>query len=192
MKELVFATNNPHKLEEARAVLRGVIEVISLADLGCYDDIPETANTLEGNALLKANYIKNKFKVNCFSDDTGLEIEALNGAPGVYSARFAGEGKKPIDNMNKVLTLMKGATNRKAQFRAVIVLIYNNLTYTFEGKVSGTITDEPRGQGGFGYDPIFVPDGWNKTFAQLSPKKKNRISHRGKALVKLANFLNLN
>jgi len=131
MKELVFATNNPHKLEEARAVLRGVIEVISLADLGCYDDIPETANTLEGNALLKANYIKNKFKVNCFSDDTGLEIEALNGAPGVYSARFAGEGKKPIDNMNKVLTLMKGATNRKAQFRAVIVLIYNNLTYSF-------------------------------------------------------------
>ena len=189
MNKLVFATNNNHKLEEVRAILGERFEVVSLKEIGCFDDIPETADTLEGNALLKAQYIFEKFGLDCFADDTGLEINALDGAPGVYSAHFAGEERDAQKNMQKVLTLMQGIENREAHFRTVIALIRNGAITYFEGKVSGKIAETPTGSAGFGYDPIFVPEGYDKSFAELSLEEKNKISHRAMAVQKLADYL---
>ena len=189
MDKLVFATNNNHKLEEVRAILSERFEVVSLKEIGCFDDIPETADTLEGNALLKAQYVFEKFGLDCFADDTGLEINALDGAPGVYSARFAGKECDAQKNMQKVLTLMKGVENREARFRTVIALIRKGKTDYFEGKIEGKIAEIPTGNAGFGYDPIFVPEGYSKSFAELSLKEKNKISHRARAVQKLADFL---
>jgi len=191
MNKLVFATNNAHKLAEVRAILEPEFTIISLDDLNCKDDIPETADTLEGNALLKATYIHDKFGLDCFADDTGLEIEALNGAPGVYSARYAGEDNNSYNNMSKVLSLLENKTNRKACFRTVITLILGEKTNFFEGKIDGNITLVPRGESGFGYDPIFVPEGYLLSFAQLSANEKNNISHRALAVNKLIDFLQL-
>jgi len=189
MNKLVFATNNKHKLDEVRAILGEAFEIASLKDIACFDDIPETADTLEGNALQKARYIFDKFGLDCFADDTGLEIEALNGAPGVYSARFAGEECNSQKNMQKVLSLMEGCPNRKACFRTIIALIQNGTIKYFEGKICGKIAEVPSGSAGFGYDPIFIPDGYKKSFAELSPEEKNEISHRALATKKLANYL---
>ncbi len=186
--ELVFATNNAHKLEEVSAMLKDV-RILSLKEIGCTEDIPETAETLEGNALLKARYIVEKYGKNCFSDDTGLEVEALNGAPGVYSARYAGESQNSEANMQKLLVEMAGKSNRKARFRTVIALILDGKEYLFEGEVRGVITEERRGAEGFGYDPVFLPDGYTKTFAELPLSEKNIISHRAKAVAKLIEFL---
>ena len=189
MNKLVFATNNNHKLEEVRTILGESFEVVSLKEIGCFDDIPETADTLEGNALLKAQYVFEKFGLDCFADDTGLEISALDGAPGVYSARFAGEACDAKKNMQKVLALMNGNQNREACFRTVIALIRNGVVNYFEGKVAGKIAETPTGNAGFGYDPIFVPEGYSESFAELSSEEKNKISHRAIAVEKLANFL---
>jgi XTP/dITP diphosphohydrolase len=189
MKELVFATNNAHKLKEVRAILEPYFKIISLADLKCEDDIPETANTLEGNALLKAQYIHNKFGLDCFADDTGLEIEALGSEPGVYSARYAGEENNAQNNMNKVLRLLGEKNNRAACFRTVIALIKGNETFYFDGRIEGDIAAKPFGNAGFGYDPIFVPKGYQLSFAQLSTEEKNQISHRALAVKKLVSFL---
>lgn len=192
MKKIVFATNNNHKLEEVRALLETHFEVVSLSELGCFDDIAETADTLEGNALIKAKYIADTFGVDCFADDTGLEIEYLNGAPGVYSARYAGENHDANANMNKVLTQMALATNRQACFRTIITMIENGKPKNFEGLVRGQITTSPAGTNGFGYDPIFIPEGFSKTFAQLDAATKNKISHRGQAVKKLVEYLKTN
>lgn len=188
--KLVFATNNKHKLDEVRKITsRHPIEIVSLAEINCFDDIPETADTLEGNALQKAHYIQEKFGLNCFADDTGLEVEALNNAPGVYSARYAGPGHDSEANMKKLLHEMEGMENRKARFRTVIALVWNGKTYTFDGIVNGTITTTKRGENGFGYDPIFIPEGYEQTFAELGNDIKNQISHRAKAVEKLDEFL---
>lgn len=189
MRKLVFATNNAHKLEEVRAVLDNKIEIISLNELGCYDDIPETADTLEGNALIKAAYVFNKFEMACIADDTGLEVEALNGEPGVYSARYGGEPHNAQKNMQKLLTNLKGIENRKARFRTVIVLKDAERELYFEGTIHGHISETPSGAAGFGYDPVFVPDGYNKSFAELGPELKNKISHRALAVEELIRFL---
>ena len=189
MNKLVFATNNAHKLDEVRAMLRGFFEIISLREIGCFDEIPETADTLEGNALLKAQYVFDKFGLDCFADDTGLEIEALNGAPGVYSARFAGRDCDPQKNMQKVLRLLENSANRKACFRTVIALIQAGTVQYFEGKINGSIAETQTGNAGFGYDPVFVPEGYGKSFAALSPEEKNSISHRALAVKKLADYL---
>lgn len=189
MDKLVFATNNPHKLEEVRAILGSDVEVLSLRDIGCTADIPETADTLEGNALLKARFVASRYGVDCFADDTGLEVAALDGAPGVYSARFAGPGCTPADNVRKLLGLMQDADDRSARFRTVVALIRGGKEYCFEGMVGGTIARTPAGCGGFGYDPVFVPEGYDRTFAELPPAEKNRISHRARAVAKLADFL---
>ena len=166
--KLVFATNNKHKLDEVRKITsHHPVEIVSLAEINCFDDIPETADTLEGNALQKAHYIQEKFGLNCFADDTGLEVEALNNAPGVYSARYAGPGHDSEANMKKLLHEMEGMENRKARFRTVIALVWNGKTYTFDGIVNGTITTTKRGENGFGYDPIFIPEGYEQTFAEL-------------------------
>lgn len=188
--KLVFATNNKHKLDEVRNITsRHPVEIVSLAEINCFDDIPETADTLEGNALQKAHYIQEKFGLNCFADDTGLEVEALNNAPGVYSARYAGPGHDSEANMKKLLHEMEGKENRKARFRTVIALVWNGKTYTFDGIVNGTITTTKRGENGFGYDPIFIPEGYEQTFAELGNDIKNQISHRAKAVEKLDEFL---
>lgn len=188
--KLVFATNNKHKLDEVRKITsRHPVEIVSLAEINCFDDIPETADTLEGNALQKAHYIQEKFGLNCFADDTGLEVEALNNAPGVYSARYAGPGHDSETNMKKLLHEMEGKENRKARFRTVIALVWNGKTYTFDGIVNGTITTTKRGENGFGYDPIFIPEGYEQTFAELGNDIKNQISHRAKAVEKLDEFL---
>ncbi len=188
--KLVFATNNKHKLDEVRKITsRHPVEIVSLAEINCFDDIPETADTLEGNALQKAHYIQEKFGLNCFADDTGLEVEALNNAPGVYSARYAGPGHDSEANMKKLLHEMEGKENRKARFRTVIALVWNEKTYTFDGIVNGTITTTKRGENGFGYDPIFIPEGYEQTFAELGNDIKNQISHRAKAVEKLDEFL---
>ena len=180
-KKLVFATNNAHKLDEISSILGEKVELLSLKDIHCHVDIPETADTLEGNAMLKAEY---------FADDTGLEVEALNGAPGVYSARYAGgEGHNAEANMQKLLQNMQGAPNRKAQFRTAICLILDGKKHLFEGIVKGEIIKEKRGSSGFGYDPIFVPEGYTKTFAELGNETKNKISHRALAVEKLCRFL---
>ena len=187
--KIVFATNNEHKLAEIRAILGDAFEVVSLADIGCHEDIPETGSTLEENALMKAEYIYNKYHLSCFADDTGLEVEALNGAPGVYSARYAGEHCSYQDNVDKMLAAMNGQTNRKAAFRTCIALNLNGESYYFEGRCDGQITEEQRGTEGFGYDPIFQPDGYEQTFAELGHEVKNAISHRGRATQKLIAFL---
>lgn len=189
MRKLVFATNNAHKLEEVRAVLENKIEIISLNELGCYDDIPETADTLEGNALIKAAYVFEKFGLTCIADDTGLEVEALNGEPGVYSARYGGEPHDAQKNMQKLLKKLDGVENRKAQFRTVIVLMDAQRELYFEGMIHGNIATVPSGNAGFGYDPVFIPDGYDKSFAELGAELKNRISHRALAVEKLVQFL---
>lgn len=192
--KIVFATNNSHKLEEIRQILGKSIEVLSLADINCHEDIPETAPTIEGNAMMKARYVYDKYGTPCFADDTGLEVEALNGAPGVYSARYAGgEGHDSEANMRKLLHELEGKENRRAQFRTVIALIEQKdgkpVAHTFEGKIEGHISDEKRGTSGFGYDPIFVPEGYEQSFAELGNEIKNKISHRARAVARLAEYL---
>ena len=205
MKELVFATNNKHKLQEVREMLNGIVEIKSLSDIGLEGDIPETAETLEGNALQKAQWVFERTGIDCFADDTGLEVEALGGRPGVYSARYAGEHCSFDDNINKMLEEMKGKTNRRACFRTVICLIesgkpsandnnkVNNnegcFTRYFEGRVDGAILTERYGQEGFGYDPIFMPDRFAVSFAEMPLEVKNHISHRGRAVAKLVEYL---
>ena len=189
MKQLVFATNNVHKLDEIRAILNGKVEVLSLSDIDCHADIPETADTLEGNARLKAEFIYRKYGLDCFADDTGLEVEALNGEPGVFSARYAGEGHDSQANMRKLLSEMSGKENRNAQFRTAICLIEGGKESIFEGIVKGRIIDEKRGADGFGYDPVFVPEGYSETFAEMGEEEKNRISHRARAVQKLCAYL---
>lgn len=191
MRKLVFATNNAHKLEEIRAILGDKVEVLSLKDIQCEADIPETADTLEGNAALKAEYIYRHYGLDCFADDTGLEVEALNGAPGVYSARYAGgEGHDSEANMRKLLAEMKGKENRKAQFRTSICLIEGGTEHLFEGVVKGEIIEAKRGASGFGYDPVFMPEGYTETFAEMGSEEKNRISHRARAVQALCAYLN--
>lgn len=189
MMELIFATHNLHKTEEARAILGSRFIVKNLKDLGFIEDIPETADTLEGNALLKVHYIFEKFHCDCFADDTGLEVEALDNRPGVYSARYAGENSTYQDNVRKILEEMKGISNRKASFRTVIALILNGKEYLFEGRVDGYIITEPRGNSGFGYDPVFRPENSDLTFAELGENIKNQVSHRGIVMRKLMDFL---
>ena len=188
-KKLVVATNNAHKLEEISQILGENIELLSLKDIQCTTEIPETADTLEGNAQQKAEYIYKHFGLDCFADDTGLEVEALDGAPGVFSARYAGNENNSEANMQKLLLNLQGANNRKAQFRTVICLIIGGKTHLFEGICKGRIIEEKRGETGFGYDPIFVPEGYNETFAELGNDIKNKISHRAKAVDLLCKFL---
>lgn len=190
MRRLVFATNNLHKLDEAKKILQGSIEILSLADIDCTDEIPETANTLQGNAMQKAQYIKEKFGFDCFADDTGLLIEALDNRPGVYSARYAGEPSNSFNNMQKVLTEMQGVTNREAKFMTCVALIEGDSELIFNGEIKGEITTAPIGENGFGYDPIFTPENHNETFAQLPEDIKNSISHRARAMQKFATYLN--
>jgi len=190
--KLVFASNNKHKIEEVSAILGSFCTIISLKELGCDDEIPETQPTIEGNALQKARYIHEKYKVNCFADDTGLEIDALHGDPGVYSARFAGEGCSFRDNMEKVLRLMEHEDNRKAVFKTVIALILDGTEYLFEGKVTGKITLTEMGEKGFGYDPIFLPDGYSLTYAEMDLHEKNKLSHRARATAKMKEFFDTN
>jgi len=189
MHKLVFATNNDHKLRELKEILSSEFELLSLSDIGCDDDIPETGTTLEANAAQKSFYIWDKYGIDCFADDTGLEIEALGNEPGVYSARYAGEGRNASDNMVKVLEKMGNETNRNARFRCVISLIIGGKEKQFEGIVEGKILTEKHGEAGFGYDPIFMPDGFNQSFAEMSADDKNRISHRGRAVMKLVDYL---
>ena len=188
-KKFVFATNNAHKLEEVTAILGDKIELLSMKDIHCHADIPETADTLEGNALLKARYIFENYNMDCFADDTGLEVEALNGAPGVYSARYAGDAHNSEANMRKLLQDMEGIENRKAQFRTVFALIINGKEHLFEGIVKGEITKHRCGSSGFGYDPVFIPEGYTQTYAEMGNTLKNKISHRALATNKLCNFL---
>jgi XTP/dITP diphosphohydrolase len=187
--ELIFATNNKHKVEEVQALLVPEYKIISLQQLHCTEDIPETAETLEGNALIKARYVYQRFGKSCFADDTGLEVEALNNAPGVYSARYAGDDKDMQANRTKLLREMEGVIHRNARFRTVVALIHKNSEYLFEGQVNGVITTIARGEGGFGYDPIFIADGMEMTFAELDLSIKNSISHRARAINKLVSFL---
>ena len=189
-RKLVFATNNAHKLEEVAAILGDKVELLSLNDIDCHTDIPETAETLEGNALLKSSFIYRNYQLDCFADDTGLEVEALNGAPGVYSARYGeGGGLDAQANMRKLLHELEGKENRKAQFRTAISLILDGKEYLFEGVIKGEIIKEKRGDSGFGYDPIFKPEGYEQTFAELGNEIKNKISHRALAVQKLCEFL---
>ncbi len=188
--KLVFATNNRHKLDEIRDILGDKVKILSLKDIGCFDDIPETADTLEGNALIKARYIYEKFGVDCFADDTGLEVEALGGEPGVYSARYAGEECDSEANMQKLLQNLTGKNNRNAQFRTVIALIINGEENIFNGIVKGRISETKLGNSGFGYDPIFIPEGFSESFAQMTGSMKNSISHRYRATEELNNYLN--
>ena len=187
-QKIVFATNNAHKLEEVAAILGDGYEVLSLREIGCDADIPETADTFAGNALQKAQYVKQHYGYDCFADDSGLEVDVLDGAPGVYSARYSGGGSEP--NMDKLLYNLMGKSERGAQFRTVIALLIGEETQLFEGVVRGAIIEERRGEGGFGYDPIFVPEGYEHTFAELGNEVKNRISHRAKAVELLAQYLN--
>lgn len=187
--KLVFATNNKNKILEVQQLLPESIEIISLESIGCFEEIPETADTIEGNAILKANYVTQKYGYNCFADDTGLEVDALNGEPGVFSARYAGQKCSSEDNMNKLLESLGDATNRTAQFKTVIALNLNGRQHLFTGIAKGEITLKKIGNQGFGYDPIFKPEGYSRTFAQLSLEEKGLISHRGKATEQLINFL---
>lgn len=190
MQQLVFATNNAHKLEEVQAKAGNHIKLLSLDDIKCYDDIEETGLTFNENASIKSHYIYERYNLNCFGDDSGLEIEALNNEPGIYSARYAGEHGNHQANMDKVLEKLKGNASRNARFRTVISLIWNGEEYFFEGSVPGTIRTERCGTAGFGYDPIFQPDGYDITFAEMSMEEKNNISHRGRAVDQLIAFLN--
>lgn len=189
LPEIVFASNNAHKLEEARAILKDKVTVLSLNDIDCHDEIPETADTLEGNALIKARWVKDKYGYDCFADDTGLMVEALGDAPGVYSARYAGEHCSPSDNIEKLLKELAGEKNRKARFATVVALILGNDEYLFEGEVKGHISEIKSGTDGFGYDPVFIPENSAVSFAEMSAEAKNSISHRGRAMSKLADFL---
>lgn len=190
--KLVFATNNKHKLEEVRDIVGDRVEILSLNDINCNDEIPETADTLQGNALIKARYIYEKYGVDCFADDTGLEVEALDGAPGVYSARYAGEECDSEANMQKLLQNLTGKSERSAQFRTVIALIINGEEKLFNGVVKGEISTGKMGDSGFGYDPIFIPEGFSQSFAQMSSEMKNSISHRFRATEQLSNYLKEN
>ena len=187
--KLVFASNNKNKIQEIQALVPNIIQIVSLEEIGCIEDIPETADTIEGNAILKANYVTEKYGYDCFADDTGLEVDALNGAPGVYSARYAGEQKDANDNMDKLLSELKDKSNRKANFKTVIALNLNGKQNLFTGIINGKIIKEKIGTNGFGYDPIFVADGFDKTFAELSMEEKSTISHRGIAVKELILFL---
>ena len=187
--QFVFASNNKNKILELQSMLPETITILSLESIGCFEDIPETADTIEGNAIQKANYVTEKFGYDCFADDTGLEVDALNGDPGVFSARYAGEQRNADDNMNKLLEVLAVQNERKAQFKTVIALNLNGKQYLFTGIAKGEITLEKIGNQGFGYDPIFQPEGFPQTFAQLSLDVKNKISHRGKATQQLINFL---
>ncbi len=188
MQQLVFATNNQHKLEEVQAMIAGLFSLKSLADIGCTEDIPETADTFEGNAALKSEYLLTHFGLDCFADDSGLEVEALNNDPGVYSARYSGS-RDMERNIDLLLTNLEGEKNRKARFRTVISLRLKGEHHLFEGTVEGTITTERSGNKGFGYDPIFTPGGYSVTFADMSSEEKNSISHRAKAIQKMVSFL---
>ena len=187
--QLVFATNNQNKIKEVQALIPDHIKLLSLKDIGCFEDVPETQLTIKGNAIQKAEYIKEHFGFDCFADDTGLEVDALNGEPGVYSARYAGAQRDANDNMNKLLVELKEKPNRQAQFKTVIALQYNNELYTFTGICKGDITTQKKGDSGFGYDPIFKPAGYDQTFAEMELSLKNKIGHRGKAVNKLVEFL---
>lgn len=188
-RTIVFATNNAHKLGELRGIAGEEWNVVSLAEIGCHDDIPETAETLEGNALIKARWVKERYGYDCFADDTGLMVDALDGAPGVYSARYAGPGHDSVANMKLLLERMGGKDNRNAHFSTVIALVMDGEEHIFEGRVDGTIAREPSGCGGFGYDPVFVPENSGRTFSEMSAEEKNAISHRGRATRKLMEFL---
>ena len=187
--KICFATNNAKKVEEVASALKGLIEIVSLRDIGCKEELPETGDTLDANAFEKARYVFEHYGVNCFADDTGLEVAALNGAPGVYSGRFAGEPRSDARNLSLLLEKMQGKIERSARFRTVIALILDGKEYQFDGIAEGEITHIPSGEGGFGYDPIFQPQGHDRTFAMLSMAEKNEISHRGKAVKALLNFL---
>ena len=187
--KIVFASNNPNKMKEIQSMLPCDIEILSLESIGCFEEIPETSTTIEGNAIQKANYVTEKYGYNCFADDTGLEVNTLNNEPGVFSARYAGLQRNPEDNMDKLLSNLLNNPNRKAQFKTIICLNVNNEQYLFEGIVKGQITTKKIGIGGFGYDPIFQPNGYDETFAELSLETKNIISHRGIATKKLLDFI---
>lgn len=190
MKNIVFATNNKNKLREIRDIVGSKYNILSLSDINCHEDIPETVDTIEGNALLKARFVKEKYGYDCFADDTGLEVEALDNRPGVYSARFAGEDCNSENNINKLLSELEGIENRKARFRTVIALIKGETEEEFEGVIYGNISHERHGEGGFGYDKVFVPENYEKTFAEMLPVEKNSISHRAKATRLLIEYLN--
>ncbi|MCR9289362.1 MAG: non-canonical purine NTP diphosphatase [Bacteroidetes bacterium] len=189
MKKIIFATSNPNKVREVKEILDGQYEVLSLVDIGCHEDIPETAPTFEGNALQKARYVYEKYGFDCFSEDTGLEVDALNGEPGIYTARYAGPARDADANMAKTIKELEGKANRGAQFRTAMALIIGGKETVFEGIVRGSIRKEKSGSGGFGYDPIFEPQGYEITFAEMDKKEKNKISHRGLALQKLIAYL---
>ncbi len=190
MKNLVFVTHNVHKSEEVQAIIGNHFEIKNLSELNIFEDIPETGSTFKENALQKAEYVYRKLGCNCFADDSGLMVDALNGEPGVYSARYAGEPTNMQHNIEKLLNNLKGQKNRNAQFKTVIAVILNGEKYFFEGEIQGKIIDTPQGNGGFGYDPIFIPDGYDKTFAELPAEVKNKISHRAIAMQKFTDFLN--
>lgn len=189
MKKLCFATNNRHKLAEVSQMLEGKYELLTLQDIGCHEELAEDQHTLEGNSHQKAAYVWDNYHVSCFADDTGLEVEALNGAPGVYSARYAGLQRSDADNIEKLLQSLQGQENRRARFRTSITLILDGQQHQFEGIVTGSIATEWKGDKGFGYDPVFIPDGHDRTFAQMSAEEKNAISHRGRATQELVRFL---
>ncbi|MBL7790988.1 MAG: RdgB/HAM1 family non-canonical purine NTP pyrophosphatase [Saprospiraceae bacterium] len=189
MKNLVFATNNPHKIAEVKAIIGPDFAIRSLQDIGCHEELPETTDTIPGNALQKAQYVYDHYGVDCFAEDTGLEIEALGGAPGVHTAYYAGPQRSAEDNYNLVLSQLQGQSNRRAQFRTVIALILGGKVFTFEGIAPGRIAEQPAGEGGFGYDPVFIPDGYDQPFANLPYEVKNSISHRAKAMEGLLSFL---
>lgn len=189
MRDLVFATNNAHKLDEVRSIVGHRMNILGLRDIGCDEDIPETADTLEGNAELKARYVKEHYGYDCFADDTGLEVDALGGAPGVYSARYAGPGHDSKANMELLLKNMNGRADRRARFRTVIALVEGDDLHMMDGVVEGFITDGPKGSSGFGYDPVFRPEGLDVTFAEMDSDAKNAISHRGRAMKKLLEYL---
>jgi len=191
MTQLVFATNNPHKAREIEQILGSGYQVKTLKDIGCLEDIEETADTLEGNALLKARYVKEKYGYDCFSEDTGLEVEVLDGAPGVHTARYAGEQRDPADNIRLLLQHLADHDNRHARFRTIIALIINEEEVLFEGICPGSIATQPSGTGGFGYDPVFIPEGYGETFAELGEEVKNQFSHRAKATEKLVKHLSI-
>jgi len=190
MRKIIFATNNKHKMSEVSAILYSDIELLSLKDIQCFEEIPETHNTIEGNALQKARFIYDKYGIDCFADDTGLMVESLKGAPGVYSARYAGEDCNSENNIQKLLVELKSINNRKACFKTVAALILDGKEYLFEGIISGSILKEKHGSEGFGYDPVFLPDGYDLSFAQMEMELKNKISHRALAMNKLSDFLN--
>ena len=190
MKTIVFATNNAHKLAEARQILGGEFEIMSLSDIGCHEEVDENADTLEGNSMLKARYVAENYHCDCFADDTGLEVSALNGAPGVHTARYASEHNDPAANRAKLLSELSGKDDRTAQFRTAVTVFYNGKVYQCEGIVRGRIDTQERGEHGFGYDPLFIPAGYDKTFAELPSETKNSISHRARALQKMKEIIN--